>query len=248
MMPEGLVDVLSKEDIRDLIAYLRSPAQVPLANPGAPAEEKPAAEGNRQAPEIKVIDGKPGEKFEIFNGRDLTGWDTNGVEGLWSVENGEIVGKTEKGLKQNEFLSTNCSFGDFRLIVKMKLVPNEANSGIQFHSDRHGKNEMAGPQADAGKGWWGKTYGENFGNKVIGDHKLGETMVKPNDWNTCEILCVGAKIRTAVNGRLCTDIEDPKYRRKGMFGLQIHSGGPTEARWKDFELELNPEFKLKTVK
>jgi putative membrane-bound dehydrogenase-like protein len=33
MMPEGLLDNLSKNDIRDLIAYLRSPRQVPLPSP-----------------------------------------------------------------------------------------------------------------------------------------------------------------------------------------------------------------------
>jgi hypothetical protein len=32
-----------------------------------------------------------------------------------------------------------------------------------------------------------------------------------------------------------------------MFGLQIHAGGPTEVRFKDFELELNPKFELKTL-
>ena len=107
---------------------------------------------------------------------------------------------------------------------------------------------MSGPQADAGKGWWGKVYGENFGNKVIGESKSGEDIVKPNEWNTYEVLAVGPKIRTAINGHLCTDIEDPKYVRKGMFGLQVHAGGPTEVRFKDFDFELNPKAELKTVK
>jgi hypothetical protein len=164
------------------------------------------------------------------------------------VQDGEIVGKTEKGLKRNEFLSSKESYGDFRLVVKIKLVPNEANSGIQFHSERFEGNEMSGPQADAGKGWWGKVYGENFGNKVIGESKSGEDIVKPNEWNTYEVLAVGPKIRTAINGHLCADIEDPKYVRKGMFGLQVHAGGPTEVRFKDFDFELNPKAELKTVK
>ena len=36
MMPEGLLTPWSERDVRDLIAYLRSPAQVPL--PAAPAK------------------------------------------------------------------------------------------------------------------------------------------------------------------------------------------------------------------
>jgi len=30
MMPEGLLDNFKEQDVRDLIAYLRSPKQVPL--------------------------------------------------------------------------------------------------------------------------------------------------------------------------------------------------------------------------
>ena len=33
MMPDGLFDKLSREEIRDLIAYLASPKQVPLLKP-----------------------------------------------------------------------------------------------------------------------------------------------------------------------------------------------------------------------
>jgi hypothetical protein len=36
----------------------------------------------------------------FFNGKDLAGWEGN--TNLWSVQNGEIVGKTG-GLKDNEF-------------------------------------------------------------------------------------------------------------------------------------------------
>ena len=35
---------------------------------------------------------------------------------------------------------------------------------------------------------------------------------------------------------------------RGIIGLQVHSGGPTEVRFKDFKLELNPKFDLNTVK
>ena len=38
---------------------------------------------------------------DFFNGRDLSGWQGN--QSLWSVEDGQIVGRTG-GLKENEFL------------------------------------------------------------------------------------------------------------------------------------------------
>ena len=194
-------------------------------------------------PEIRKATADDAKHF--FNGKDLTGW--WGEPGLWKVENGEIVGKTETGLKRNEFLKSAVSVGDFRLVCKIKLVPDEGNSGIQFHSVVHEGNEMAGPQADAGEGWWGKLYGENlFGGKLISEVS-GEPYLHPNEWNTYEIVAVGSKFRTAFNGHLTTDVDNPKIPQTGIFGLQIHAGGPTEVRFKDIELELNPKFELKTL-
>ena len=63
-----------------------------------------------------------------------------------------------------------------------------------------------------------------------------------------EILAVGGKIRTALNGHLCTDLDDPQVAMRGITGLQVHAGGPTEVRFKDFRLELDPKFELKTMK
>ena len=221
----------------------------PLASFAPAADDKPASapviEPSPNAPEITPASADDAKTF--FNGRDLTGfW---GDLSLWHVENGELVGKTEIGIRRNEFLKTTHSYGDFRLIVKMKLVPNSANSGIQFHSTQFHGNEMSGPQADAGAKYWGSLYGENFHDKTLCPNKAGEeASVNKEDWNLYEILAVGTKVRTAMNGHLCVDIDLHDMPTTGMFGLQIHAGGPTEVCFKDFEVELNPKFELKTVK
>ena len=36
------------------------------------------------------------------------------------------------------------------------------------------------------------------------------------------------------------DLDDPPGARRGIFGLQIHAGGPMEVRFKDLKLEVNP--------
>jgi putative membrane-bound dehydrogenase-like protein len=215
MMPEDLLKPLSSQEIRALLAYLRTPNQVPM---------------QATADNVK----------EFFNGKDLTGWE--GAPGLWSVENGEIVGRSP-GIKQNEFLKSEMAVGDFRLKVKVKLVPNAGNSGIQFRSEALSDGEMKGPQADIGAGWWGKLYEEN-GRGVIHDNP-GESFVKPDDWNDYEVVAVGSRIRTYINGHLCVDLDDPAGQQTGIFGLQIHAGGPMEVRFKDVRLELNPSVEKK---
>jgi putative heme-binding domain-containing protein len=219
MMPEALLAPLNDQEVRDLIYYLRQPAQAQLL-------------------------GTPDTVGFFFSGKDLANWD--GDTDLWKVENGEVVGKTATGLKHNEFLKSQMVLGDFRLVCQIKLAPNSANSGIQFRSEPDGEFEMKGCQADAGQGWWGKLYEEN-GRALLWD-KSGEAFVKSNEWNTYEILAVGSKVRTAINGHLCVDLDDPKIATRGIIGLQVHSGGPTEVRFKDLQLEVDPKFELKTVK
>jgi putative membrane-bound dehydrogenase-like protein len=219
MMPEDLLKPLTDQEIRDLIIYLRQPAQVPMI-------------------------ATPDTTGLFFNGKDLANW--NGNLAVWRVENGEIVGSSKTGLKQNDFLKSDFVLDDFRLVFQVKLTPNTENSGVQFRSEPFEGHEMRGPQADIGAGWWGKLYEEN-GRGLLWD-KPGDAHVKANDWNTYEILAVGGKIRTALNGKLCTDLADEKVARRGVVGLQVHSGGPMEVRFKDFELELNPQLEMKTVK
>mgnify|MGYP002355471947 FL=1 len=133
-MPEGLLDPLTDQEVRDLIYYLRQPAQAQLL-------------------------ATPDTIGFFFNGKDLSYWDGN--PDVWSVENGEIVGKSVTGLKHNEFLKSKLVLDDFRLVFQVKLLPDTENSGVQFRSEPFGEYEMKGLQADIGKGWWGKLYEEN---------------------------------------------------------------------------------------
>ena len=110
---------------------------------------------------------------------------------------------------------------------------------MQFRSQAFPDGEMKGYQADAGPGWWGKLYEEN-GRGLLWT-KSGEEYLRPGDWNTYEISAVGPKVRIFLNGRPCAVVDDPDGARRGIFGLQLHSGGATEVRFKDVKLELNPK-------
>ena len=206
MMPDDILKPFNEREIRSLIAYLASPGQVPLA----------------------VAGGTPAV---MFNGKDLTGW-TGNTE-LWSVDNGELVGRTT-GLQRNEFLVNELLLEDFRLELEVKLVNDEGNSGIQFRSQALPEGEVKGYQADAGPGWWGKLY-EEHGRALLWD-KSGETHVKKGDWNRYEIVAVGSRIRTWINGQPCVELEDFQGARSGITALQLHSGGKTEVRYRNFKL------------
>ena len=207
MMPEDQLKLFSKHEIRSLIAYLGTDRQQPLLSTAANAPE-------------------------FFNGKSLTYW--RGNEKLWSVEEGEIVGKTD-GLAKNEFLFSDFSVRDFHLKLEVKLAGNEGNSGIQFRSQPTEEGVM-GYQADIGPGWWGKLY-EEEGRALLWD-KSGESHVKNGDWNVYEVKAQGTKIQTWINGQLCVDLNDPKGAKQGIIALQLHSGGKTEVRFRNIELKV----------
>jgi putative heme-binding domain-containing protein len=208
MMPDDQMKPFSDGELRALFAYLQSPRQVPMM-------------------------ATPENATGFFNGKDLSNWEGNGQ--LWSVQKGEIVGKSG-GLKSNEFLKSQMEASDFRIRLQVKLSPDSENSGIQFRSEALPGGDVKGLQADIGAGWWGKLY-EEHGRGILSD-KSGEPFVKANDWNDYVIEAVGPRVRTWINGQLCADVEDAKAARRGIFALQLHSGGPMEVRFRNLKLEV----------
>jgi putative heme-binding domain-containing protein len=214
LMPDDQMKPFSDHEVRSLFAYLRHPQQVPLLATAENAKD-------------------------LFNGKDLTGW--TGDPKLWSVENGELVGKAPQGLKKNEFLYSTLAAENFKLSFKVKLTPAATgNSGVQFRSEPLPDGEMKGPQADIGAGWWGKLYEEN-GRGLLA-MEGGEKYVKPGEWNDYAVEAHEGNVRITINGSVCTDyFLDDKLSRRGVFGFQLHSGPAQEVRFKDLKLEVLPK-------
>jgi len=206
-MAEGLLDPLGDAELAALFAYLASPRQTALR-------------------------ATPLNAAGFFDGTSLARWE--GDPALWSVEDGELVGRTG-GLEQNSFLRSAYELGDFRLSLEVRLVGDVGNSGIQFRSVVREDGDVAGYQADIGPGWWGKLY-EEHGRELLVDR--GSSAVRPDQWNRYVIECRGARVRTWLNDEPCVDLEDPAGARRGIVALQLHSGGQTEVRFRNLALEL----------
>lgn len=80
-----------------------------------------------------------GETIQLFNGKDLTGWE--GLAPFWSVQDGAITGQTtaEHPTKGNTFLLwKGGDVADFELTFQYKINGTDAakqgNSGVQYRS------------------------------------------------------------------------------------------------------------------
>jgi hypothetical protein len=199
----------------------------------------------------------------IFDGKSLAGWD--GDPGFWNVENGAIVGQTDKDHqpKQNTFLIwRGGSPADFELKMQFKLTG--FNSGIQFRSIELPdiKWAMKGYQADMDgeQKYTGQIYeerGRGFvamrgqityipdGKKPgilgsLGDANELKSVIKSEDWNDLDILARGNTIVQMINGRVTSmliDDDTAGRRMDGLIGIQIHLGPPMKIEARSIRLK-----------
>ena len=187
--------------------------------------------------------GKRQPDATFFNGKDLTGWSASEMK-YWSVKDGAIVGHSVVNVPKNEFIWADGKVQDFYLTVDVKLTPDNRNAGIQFRSKKaNASGQAVGYQADVGAGVWGKLYHEHGRGKLDwNDNAAGA--VKPGEWNRYEILAVGHKIWTAINGKLCVALEDPKGELSGKISFQVHGGPAQTVLYRNPTLIHNPKIAL----
>jgi hypothetical protein len=176
-----------------------------------------------------------GKAQSLFNGKDLAGWVTPDDKSLFTVEDGEIVGRTKGDLKKNEFLATAKPYRDF--VFKAKVKYRNGNSGIQFRSKRTPDGAVSGPQADVAEGYWGLLY-EERGRGILERYPedKAKELVKNNDWNEFVITAKGKHVTIDFNGTRIIDRTDDKFDDEGIIALQVHVGPPMEVRYKDIEI------------
>ncbi len=182
-----------------------------------------------------------GSDRTLFDGKTFNGWE--GPMESFRIENGSIVaGTLEADIPKNQFLSTKQAFGDFELRLKFKVIGEKVNAGVQFRTKRiQDHHEVIGYQADMGGKYWGALYDESRRRKVLSGPDLEEVMkvVNHQDWNEYVIRAEGARIQLWLNGIKTVDFTeaDDTIERSGVVALQVHSGGPMEAWYKDIVLK-----------
>jgi len=180
----------------------------------------------------------------LFDGESLAGWEGNAY--WFRVEDQAIVaGRLTEKIPHNEFLCTTQKYDDFELRYEAKLVGEGKNAGVQFRSRRVPKStEVSGYQADIGQAFnrpvWGSLYDESRRRKMLAEPKVevARQAVKEGEWNQMRVICKDRRIQIFVNGVQTVDYteSDPKIPVFGVLGLQIHSGPPSEAWYRNIRV------------
>ncbi len=193
----------------------------------------------------------------LFNGKNLDGWEQHSGKANYSVQDGVIVGESVTNTG-NSFLCPVKTYGDFELELEFQ-VDAALNSGVQFRSDvfpdartieaagksiklpadrLHGYQCEIDMDVKKDRWWTAGVYDEMrrnwlypgpLGGEATAFTEQGRRASKPGEWNHLRILCAGASIKTWLNGEQRADFNDTLTLR-GRIGLQVHAIGNDPAK------------------
>ncbi len=129
-----------------------------------------------------------GTPVALLNGKDLTGWTTQGGgENRWRVVNGVL---TNAGGGAN--LVTTRTFDDFKLHLEFRY-PKGSNSGVYLRGRYEVQIEDSDPTREPTTGDIGGVYG------FIAPSEMAAR--PPGEWQTYDITLVGRMVTVVANGR-----------------------------------------------
>lgn len=165
---------------------------------------------------------------DLIAGGSLAGWQTLGGKAPYTVEGGEVVGRSILN-SPNSWLATKETFGDFILEYEAKVDP-KLNSGVMIRAlsskdYRDGKVHAYQAEIDSSpRAWSGGIYDEERRGWLnpLTRNPAAQRAFRVGDWNKFRVEAIGSSIRTWVNGVPAANLVDAMTPR-GFLALQVHS-------------------------
>lgn len=187
---------------------------------------------------------------DLFNGRNLDGWESYGGRAPFTVEDGVIVGTSIEDTP-NTFLCTQAQYGDF--ILELEFF-NEApmNSGVMARGQwrqEEDERRIFGYQVEidpSERAYTGGVYDEARRGWVYPLHynPPARNAMLHGEWNRMRIEFEGNNLRTFVNGHPVANLVDDTDAQ-GMICLQVHSvwrdvQNGRQMRWRNIRINDKP--------
>lgn len=179
----------------------------------------------------------------LYNGRDLTGWETTGH---WlPQEDGSLLIQPREGeqgwTRYDAYLWSPKKYKDFVLDVEYAYPPG-GNSGVYFRVADRGDPVAQGIEAQIldSSEKEGELGPHDHGG-IVGTAAPAKNMsAPPGQWNRMVVTCVGSHLQVELNGEEIIDVmlnEGPMQDRplEGFIGFQDH-GRPNDIRFRNIRL------------
>jgi len=174
-----------------------------------------------------VAEGPDADFKPMFNGKDLTGWQTTGN---WIVEKDGSVAlhprPGERGwTRYDAYLTTARQYKDFILDLEFKINKG-GNSGVFLRVGDPKSQVKSGFEVQILDTHGKKNPGAHDCGGVIGTAGPSKNMAKPaGEWNRYTITCAGSQLKVVLNGEQIIDLDLSKSGLKnrppkGYIGFQ----------------------------
>lgn len=200
-----------------------------------------------------TLSAADGDWVNLFDGRNLKGWQESENKGSWKVADGCLIAD---GPRSHLFYAgpvKGAAFKNFEFAAEVMTQP-KSNSGIYFHT------------AFQAKGWPEKGFEVQINNTATGEGNYSEnkktgslygvrnvykTPAKDGEWCQVQVAVRQKNIQVRVNGMLVVDYTEPtqalthpegpgRVISSGTFALQCHDRG-SQSRYRNLRVRPLPD-------
>lgn len=171
----------------------------------------------------------------LFNGKDLTGFKSEGAAEFWRVEDGVLIGQNNAAMKGHN-LWTEKEYRDFVIEFDVRwkgTTPRGVDTGV----------EMRKPNIQLQLGTSGSLKVDMSGSFYVGKYpeagqaKDAKNLMKPEgEWNHFRIEAKGDTFTCWINGKKASEYTDAKYSGAAPIGLQIHGNVEMKVEYRDLKI------------
>ncbi|MCR9293949.1 MAG: DUF1080 domain-containing protein [bacterium] len=174
----------------------------------------------------------------LFNGKDLSNFQSDGADAFWRIENEVLIGENNAEQK-GHYLWTEKSYKDFILEfdVRWKATTDRGvDTGIEMRDPKIQlqlgvsgslRVDMTGSFYTGGK----PAYPEE------GQAKEARKLMHPEgEWNRFRIQAKGDTFTCWINGQKASEYTNPKFSGAAPLGFQIHGGVEMKCEYRNINI------------
>ena len=176
---------------------------------------------------VAAAQSEPAGFTEMFNGRDLEGWDFDPA--IWTVRDGVISGQQKRGSPGRALFWRDSDVADFELHFRFRLV--RGNSGVAYRATRLANFDVGGYEFEI--------YTNKSGNLAnVGSDRERRRLYRAPDtaapldaeWHEGVIIANGPRLIHMLDGKTLCDVEDadPAAPRTGVIAFGMSTGAAIE--------------------
>jgi hypothetical protein len=168
---------------------------------------------------------------KIFNGKSLKGWKAPANNVWWTASKGILFVKSTAE-KKGSNLWTEKSYTNFILQADFLMGDGTVDSGFFLRSEDD--QVQIGISGSLKRDMTGSPYIPKLKYPV--EAKGVKDILKPKDWNTMKIKCVGKTYTVWLNGIEVMTYTSENIPASGPIGIQLHPGNEMSISYKNIRL------------